>query len=463
MATPDPTIVTKLLRKLGMAVLISTLALITYALSLFVRDHADFNEHRAQRITQVEAERTKARTQLSEVSKKANVDAALLATQQQRAQLVEKSLKTLHELDPGTVDKLLGDKEQLAAHDAQLARAVALQAETQTRIAELQRDVAASSLARSELEQKLADLEREQSQLKTEDTAMAHYMRAAWTEGRWLIYLVLFSYLFGWLAISAILYYGWAPLAAKGRAMQLRKADVEPPAIGECSMGVEHSLWPGERLWVRKRFLETADMALTRRKRLLPDWRRPLGWLLCGAYGLVELRNERSDGERQVVFTSMRDPFAELVMVSVPEGGSFVVRAGFVKGLVSDIGLSPVIRRHWRVRSWQAWVSGQFGYLEFYGPCRLLVSCVSKLEGHTLTSDDEANPTTCRTRLAGVVGFSPQLSLHPVRTEGFWRYYRRQTPLFDLRLAGSGAYLTRELEARGRDDLKARVLKRFGL
>ena len=47
MATPDPTIVTKLLRKLGMAVLISTLALITYALSLFVRDHADFNEHRA--------------------------------------------------------------------------------------------------------------------------------------------------------------------------------------------------------------------------------------------------------------------------------------------------------------------------------------------------------------------------------------------------------------------------------
>ena len=90
---------------------------------------------------------------MSEVSKKANVDAALLATQQQRAQLVEKSLKTLHELDPGTVDKLLGDKEQLAAHDAQLARAVALQAETQTRIAELQRD---ASLSHAELAQRVA-------------------------------------------------------------------------------------------------------------------------------------------------------------------------------------------------------------------------------------------------------------------------------------------------------------------
>lgn len=463
MANPVLAIVSKLLRKLGMAVLISALALITYALWLFVCDHADFNEHRAQRITQVEAERTKVRAQLSEVSKKANVDAAMLTNQKQRAELVEKTLKTLHELDPGTVDKLLGDKEQMAAHDAQLARAVAIQAETQTRIEALQREATASALARIELEQKLADLEREQSQLKTEDTAMAHYLRAAWTEGRWMIRLVFFSYLFGWLVVAAALYYGWAPLAAKGRPMQLRKADVEPPTIGESAVGVEHDLWPGERLWVRKRFIQAADMALTRRNRLLPDWRRPISWLLCGACGLVELRNERSDGERQVVFTSMRDPFAELAVVSVPEGGSFVIRAGFVLGLIADIGLSPVIRRHWRVWSWQSWVSGQFGYWEFYGPCRLVVSCVSTLQGHTLTSTDEANPTECRTVLAGVVGFSPQLTLHPVRTEGFWRYYRRQTPLFDLRLAGSGAYLTRELEGRGRDDLKARILKRFGL
>lgn len=463
MANPVLTTASKLLRKLGMAVLISALALITYALWLFVCDHADFHEHRSQQLVRVASERARIRTQLSEVSQKTNVATGMLASQKQRAELVEKTLKTLHELDPGTMDKILGDKEQLAAHEARVARTVIMQGETQTKIVELQREVVAGERARAELERKLADLDIEQAQLATEETAITHYLRAAWRDGRWLINTVFFSYLFGWLAVSAVLYYGWAPLAAKGRAVQLRKADVEPPAIGESAVGVEHSLWPGERLWVRRRFIQSADMTLTRRKRLLPDWRRPITWLLCGSYGLVELRNERSDGERQVVFTSMKDPFAELAVVSIPDGGSFVVRAGFVMGLISDIGRSPVIRRHWRIWSWQSWVSGQFGYWEFYGPCRLVVSCVSTLQGHALTSTDEANPDLCRTVLAGVVGFSPQLVLHPVRAEGFLRYYRRETPLFELLLAGSGAYLTRELETRGHDDLKARVLKRFGL
>ena len=463
MANPVLTIASKFLRKLGMAVLISALALITYALWLFVCDHADFNAHRTQRIAQVETERTRVRSQLSEVGKRTNIAAATLDSQKQRAVQLEKALKTLHELDPGTMERLMGSKTEQAEHDARVARTVGMQAETQTKIADLEREVATGAHLRTELEAKLVDLDWEQTQLKNEDTAVTHYLRAAWKEGRALIYLVFFSYLFGWLVVAMALYYGWAPLAAKGRPVQLRKIDVELPKIGESAVGVEHSLWPGERLWVRKKFIQSADMALTRRQRILPDWKRPIAWLLCGSCGLVELRNERSDGEREVVFTSMKDRFAELAVVSVPDGGSFVVRAGFVMGLIADIGLAPVIRRHWRIRSWQSWVSGQFAYWEFYGPCRLVVSCVSPLLGHTQESTDEANPESCRTALAGVVGFTPQLVLHPVRTEGFWRYYRRQTPLFDLSLTGSGAYLTRELETRGHDDLKARVLKRVGL
>ncbi len=175
------------------------------------------------------------------------------------------------------------------------------------------------------------------------------------------------------------------------------------------------------------------------------------------------MRNERSDGERQVVFTCMNDPFAELAVVSVPDGGSFVMRAGFVMGMIADISRKPVIQRHWRWRSWHSWVSGQFGYLEFCGPCRLIVSCVTHLESKKLASPDETKPVSCRTTLAGVVGFSPQLALHPVRTEGFWRYCRKGTPLFDLSLAGTGAFLTRTLEGRGCDGIKARVFKRFGL
>jgi len=61
------------------------------------------------------------------------------------------------------------------------------------------------------------------------------------------------------------------------------------------------------------------------------------------------------------------------------------------------------------------------------------------------------------------VGFSPQLALHPVRTESFWRYCQRRTPLFDLLVTGTGAYLTREVDGRGSDGFKQCVLKPFGL
>ncbi|MDF3058316.1 MAG: hypothetical protein K0R17_2531 [Rariglobus sp.] len=341
MENPALAFISKLARKLGMAVLIAVLTLVTYSLWLFVQDHAGFEEHRSKRMSQVEGDRAKFRTELSEVSQKTNVATAMLAAQKQRGEQIEKVLKTLRELDAGTLERLIGDKEQQAAHDAQLAKTVVMQTETQTRIVELQREVVLGERVRAELERKLEELDQEQSQLKTENYAVMHYLRIAWKEGKGLIYAVFFTYLFGWLAVAACLYYGWAQLAVRGHAVRLRKTEVALPVIGESAVSVDHALWPGERLWVRRRFVQSVDSALTRRRRLLPDWKRPFSWWLCGTFGLVELRNERSDGERQVVFTNMNDPFAELAVVAVPDGGSFVVRAGFVMGLIADIG-----RRH---------------------------------------------------------------------------------------------------------------------
>jgi hypothetical protein len=108
-------------------------------------------------------------------------------------------------------------------------------------------------------------------------------------------------------------------------------------------------------------------------------------------------------------------------------------------------------------------VAGRFGYFEFYGPCRIVVSCVNPVSDHTLGSPDKEKLNSVRIPLAGMAGFTPQLMLVPVRTGSFWSYCRRQTPLFELQLTGTGAYLTREVDRRGSDRLKARILKRFGL
>jgi hypothetical protein len=463
MANPVLTIISKLARKLAMAVLIAVLTLLAYSLWLFVRENAGYETHRTERTRLMENRRADVSNEWMAANAKTETAIATLAAQQQRAAQIEKIIKGLQELDPSTLDRIIGDREQQAMNETRLANAIKLKTETQTKIVELQREVVLGEQQRTDLKLKLTAIEAEQEALREEKNAAGHYLRVAWKEGAWVVYTVFFIYLFGGLVVAIALYYGWAQLAAKGRPLQLRKGDVALPTFGESALAVEHTLWPGERLWVRKRFIQSADPALTRKLRLLPDWGRPLSWLLCGCSRLVELRNERSDGERQVVFTSMNDPFTELAVVSVPDGGSFVMRAGFVMGMIADISRKPIIQRHWRWRSWHSWVSGQFAYLEFCGPCRLIVSCVTHLEPKTLASPDEAKPVSCRTTLAGVVGFSPQLALHPVRTVGFWRYCRREMPLFELSLAGTGIFLTRTLEGRGLDGVKARVFKRFGL
>jgi hypothetical protein len=463
MASPVFAFVFNLARKLAMAVLIAGLTLLVYALWLYVGERGDYAEHRSVRMARIETRLTAANEQLAEVTLKTNMAGETLAAQQQRLVQADKVLKSLHELDPSTLERLIGDKVAQAAHEERIARTERIKTETQTRIVELQREGVTGEQRRTELADEVAVLAAERASLGEEKSAPIHYLRTAWSEGAWVVYAVFFAYLFGGLVLAGLLYFGWAQVMANKGRLQLRKGDVALPTFSECGTLIEHMLWPGERVWVRKQFLQSADPALTRKSRWLPDWRRPLSWWLSGSSRLVELRNERSNGERQVVFANMGDPFAELVTVSVPEGGAFIARAGHVVGLIADIGRAPVIQRHWRPGSWCSWVAGRFGYFEFYGPCRLVVSCVNTVSAETLNSPDEKKPDTVRIPLAGLVGFTPQLSLVPVRTRGFWRYCRREKPLFELQLSGTGSYLVREADRRGGDRLKARILRRFGL
>lgn len=463
MAHPAFELIFKLARKLIMALVVATLALLTHALWMYVRERGDYEEHRSGRIALVEAQAAEAGARLAEAVAKTDAAKAELAAQKQRAAQVEKLLTNLHAMDPGALDRLVGDREAQALHAGNVERAEKMKTATTTRIVELQREVVDGEGRVALLSAAHKVLVDEQASLRDENHAAFHYLRLSWNEGRWLVYGVFFGYLFGGLAVALALYYGWAPLAAKGRPLQFRANEVPLPVVVESALGVEHSLWPGERLWVRRRFLQTADDALTRGKRLVPDWRRPLSWWLAGARRLQELRNERSDGERTVVIADRENPFAELTVVSVPEGGAFVVRASRVVGMIADINSKPAVIRHWRWRSWHSWVAGQFGYWEFCGRCRLVILCHGPVQAKTLKASGDAKPASNRETLADLLGFTPQLSLHPVRTQGFWRYCRGGAALFDLQVSGNGLYVLREMAGRASDCLKARLLKRAGL
>lgn len=446
-----------------MAVVVAAMAWAVCALWLYGRDQFDYEASRAGRSDAVELQRSAVAETLAKITRRHAENLAALETQRQRVIQAEKALKTLHDLDPGTVDRWFGDAEQQKIHEAQITHVEALKTGAAAKVAELERTVADDLRAKDEAARKLAEEEATYRELRDDRGAASHYFRLAWQRTHRWIFAVFFLYLFGGLLAAIALYYGWSGWVARGRPVRLVAADAPLPVIGESAVVVEDTLWPGEVLRVRRRFLQTADDGLSRRNRLLLNWRAPLSCLAGGLTQLIELRNGRSEGERRVVFTCADDPFAELAIVAVPEGGSFVLRAGFLRGMILRAGQPPAIRRHWRLFAWQSWVSGQFGYFEFTGPCRLLVSCVSALHGVSLPVREDGKPSTRRTAQAGLVGFTPRLELSPVRSEGFWRYCRGRAPLFDLHASGNGMLLTRECEGRGRDGFRARVLKRCGL
>ena len=463
MANPASTFVSKLMRKLMMAVLIAGLTLLAYGLWLYGKERAGYGESRSRLVAAHEETRRQVADGIEEAERQRKASEDALEALQKRAALADKTLKGLHELEPGTIERLFGDEEKRKAHEAQVARVKTIQAEVQTQMTENREKIAAAVQARAELVRQQAEVEETLLNLGKQKDAAGYYARQAWTEARWLVLAVVLVYLLGGVVTAFLLYYGWAGWVGRGRELRLSEENAALPVIGESAMAVEESLWPGEVLWVRRNFLQTNDDGLARKSRLTMSWRSFFSCRFAGLWRMVELRNGRSDGARHVVMACKDDPFAELAVVSVPEGAAFVLRAGFLMGLIATAQQPPVFRRHWRFNRWQPWVSGQFGYIEFFGPCRLVVSCVSALKSETVVAQEGGTSLSKRTAHEGLIGFSPQLGLKAVRSHGFWRYCKGRGPLFEVQVGGGGVFLTREAEGRGRDGFWARVLKRWGL
>lgn len=463
MANPVSTFVSKLMRKLMMAVLIALLTLLAYGLWLYGKERAGYGESRARLAVSHEETRRQIMGGIEESDRLRKVSEEALEALQKRAALAEKTLRGLHELEPGTIERLFGDEERRKAHEAQVARVKTIQAEVQTQMTEHREKIAAAVQARAELVRQQAELEENLRNLGKQNDAAGYYARQAWTEARWLVLAAVLAYLFGGVVTAFLLYYGWAAWVGRGRGLRLSTESASLPVIGESAMAAEESLWPGEVLWVRRNFLQGNDDGLSRKSRLTMSWRSLFACRFAGLWRMVELRNGRSDGARHVVLACKDDPFAELAVVSVPEGAAFVLRAGFLMGLIATAQQPPVFRRHWRFNRWQPWVSGQFGYIEFFGPCRLVVSCVSAVKAEAVVAREGGTPISKRTAHGGLIGFSPQLELKPVRTHGFWRYCKGRSPLFEVQVSGDGLFLTRDTEGRGRDGFWTRVLKRWGL
>jgi uncharacterized protein (AIM24 family) len=347
----------------------------------------------------------------------------------------------------------------------------ALKGDLAHRVDELQRVITQTLFEREGVEQALRRTKSEVGELEASRSRVRHLLIVAWEKTRWYVVGALAAYFFGPTLWALGMFYAVAPLLSRGRPIRLGPDPVALPEIGASRVSVEAALGPGETLRIKEKFLQASDEGIGRRTRFVLDWRIPFTSVACGLVELVELTNARAEGVCRVTASNGEDPHLELAIVELPAGSSLVLRPRFLAGVIQQRDARLVIRRHWRIFRWQAWIGGQFRYFEFVGPCRLLVSGSRGVRAERLADRDGQVAPARRTNQDATIAFTPNLDYRPVRAETFWSYYRGMNPLFDDLFAGRGVFVLQETAAEGSAARAGRfwsgvwngVLKVFGL
>lgn len=243
-----------------------------------------------------------------------------------------------------------------------------------------------------------------------------------------------------------IAYYALAPLAARWPPMRFAPVDAAPPqpVATPSAISVAITLGEHEEALVRQDYLQSSSLQGAKRTRWLLDWRHPLSSLASGMRFLTAIRGH---GER-VTVSAVKDPFAELAILTVPQGSACVVRPSALAAVVETAGKPVQITAHWRILSLPAWLTWQWRYLAFHGPARLVV------KGGRGVRIEAAE----RGRIVGegqIVGFSTDLAYAVIRSETFWPYFfGREALLKDKVEAGAGVLLIEEAPLAGRSGIR---------
>ncbi|HTQ29699.1 MAG TPA: hypothetical protein VMI53_00675 [Opitutaceae bacterium] len=459
-----------LVQKFALGVFIAVLGLAAYGLWLFLRDNVDFDAVRRQFLAQLNGDRRHFRAVLDDADKRMAEIQADLAKQQARAQTTGKAIAGLEGLQ-STWARFFGDSEQQRAYAEQLAHMQQLKHDAEKRAVDLQEQLVRTQWEKDGIEIALGKLDRRIRTEEANQSRVVHYLLLAWDKAKWYVAAVLGLYFFGPALGKIFMFFGLARLIESGRPVRLAEDPAALPQVSESRPSLDVSLWPGEQLWVKESFLQASDEGLRRRTRFVLDWRLPFTCLACGLVELIEMRNTRAGEEFRVTFSHHDDATVELALVALPDGGSIVLRPSFLKAVIVAGDNRLKIRRHWRFFTWQSWVTLQFRYFEFAGPCQLLVAGSRGVRAERLKEREGQERPARRANQDVTIGFTPNLEYRPVRAETFWAYFRNMNPLFDDLFAGVGLFLCQRTAARGPASGARRfwaglwggVLKVFGL
>jgi hypothetical protein len=457
-------------RKLVVGVVLIVAGLAGLGFWVYLRDQVDFDLRRSELIRALSGETAKLRAALSDVEARMAATRVEIAAMQERAAQSARVAKELEALNSG-FNRLTISSEQLRENTERLARMKQMEADSLKRVADLQEQLKRTQWEKDGLEIALGRMQVQLKTVEEQKSRVLHYAREAWARHGHHVLLLVGVYFLGPPLGRLFLYMVFAPLVS-GRAPVLLGAQSEAlPQVATSRTAIEAMLAPGDTLWVKEKFLQASDEGLQKKTKTVFDWRMPFTCWAAGLTELIQMANRSEGATYRATFSSQENPNTELALVTVPAGASIVLRPSFLAGLVGAGGSRPRIRRHWRLFTMQSWVTGQFRYFEFVGPCRLLVAGSRGVRAEVLQAAPGNALPARRTNQDATIGFTPGLAYRPVRAETFWAYFRGMNPLFDDLFEGQGVFLCQETSAKGPQEqvrkfwagVRDGVLRGFGL
>ena len=159
------------------------------------------------------------------------------------------------------------------------------------------------------------------------------------------------------------------------------------------------------------------------RSRLLYDWTSPFISFAAGLYGLSRITGD--EGGSSATLATPDDPNSYLMRIDFKDHPGLVMHPKHVVGVIGTPELET--RWRWGIQSFATW---QVRYIMFAGTGSLIVQG----SGDVVATNPGGRSTRMEQNL--VMGFDSRLIVGVNRTEVFWPYLWRRTPLVDDEFTG---------------------------
>lgn len=420
------------------------------ALFLFARDRLDLEVDRTKQLEALAVKEERLQVVRQETEARWHDLREQYAQAQTRYHQAERLIANLEALR-SFWDNLFRSRKERDEEQTRLIWAQQKQKEITWSLEDLNAQLKAASAHLERLDHHMAELHREREELERAESEVLNYAQKAWIVVKAPLLFGIAAYLFAPSFWKVFCYYAWAPLIGLGRPIVLNEGGLVPLQAATSQVSKRIPVKPGEKAVLKEKFLQASDEGLRRRTRFVFDWRMPFSSAACGLIELIEMLNPNEDRSYSITFSTQEDPAMELSDIELPEGSSLVLRPSYLAGVVKGVDERLRIERHWRFFSVHAWVTLQFRYFEFHGPCRLIVCGKRGVRAEQMQNASGEPAASRRTNQDSTIGFTPNLYYHSARAETFWAYYRGRNPLFDDLFRGSaGVFLCQEITSRER-------------